>query len=54
MRVGAKLIEGAPHETEMDGADHLGMLVGCLEQGATAQLDDADTGIGTRGETELL
>ena len=50
----AQLLEGAAHDTEVDSADHLRMLVGCLQQGAPAQLDDAGAGIGTRGEPELL
>jgi len=53
-RVGAQLIEHATNDTEMDSADHLRMLVGCLQQGATPQLDHADACIGTRSEPELL
>ena len=52
--VRAQLSEGASHDTEVDSADDLWIVMGCLEQGATAELDDTETGISTRGEPEFL
>jgi hypothetical protein len=47
-------LESAAYNTEVDSTHHLRILVGCLQQGAVAQLDDADAGIWTRREPELL
>jgi len=50
----AQLFESATRKSEMDPADHLRLLVGRLEQGATMQLDDAGAGICSRGEPKLI
>ena len=49
----AQLDEGPSHDAEVDAADDLWTTMGCLQQGAAA-LDDAETGIGTRGKPEFL
>ena len=38
----------------MDSADHIRLLVGCLEQGAAMQLDNTGAGVSDWGEPELL
>jgi hypothetical protein len=50
----AQLFEGAAHDAQMYSADHLRLLVGCLEQRAAMQLDDAGAGVRTWGEPELI
>jgi len=50
----AQFFEGASRKSEMDPTDDFRLLVGCLEQWAVVQLDDAGTGIRARGEPELI
>jgi len=50
----AQFFEGASRKSEMDPTDDFRLLVGCLEQWAVVQLDDAGTGIRARGEPKLI
>ncbi len=37
VRIGTVLSQGAPDDAQVDGTDHLGVPVGCLEQGTVGQ-----------------
>src|SRR5450631_3593057 len=52
--VGPELVESTADETQMNRAHHFWVAMGCLEQRAAMQPDDAHAGVGAGGEPELI